>query len=254
MGNPVSEKRKKSMQLKIDLSEDEYNMSAQKEKLYIKVNKDQNIRKPKQLNEIGKKFSLFCQRKGINTKKDQHELNCEPKTLELSLFSNVANQNQVDTPINWLGLDNSIIKPEGVYNTEDLRCSNLTSEGENPTEKHAPLTCPKIKPSQNYFSVDKPTLYSPQNLSTLIFNPHKKTNSRMAMTLNFLRDRLGDDRFDKIKDFYDSKGSDRSFVFNMLKPTEKEFMKIIEYTFNEQSPSTQDSGSVNLDIAGLRYK
>ena len=255
--NSVTEKNKKSRKLKIDLSEDEFNYSAQKERFYLQVNKEQNMRRGKNGNSISDKFALFCMKRHAEDTSDVSGSNNESRGLELSIYSNLADQHNTDTPVYWMPLNDSLLKQEGPINSHGINNSEIILKTEPVSDKQGPLTCPKSKLSNNYFSVEKvpKQQHQPQqNLTSAVFNPQKKTNTRLLMTLNFLKDKLGDERFELIRTHYASRTSDRSFVSDLLKPAEKDMMTIIDYAFNEQSPSTQDSGSMDLEVTGLSYK
>lgn len=250
----ANDKSKKNRQLKIDLSEDEFNFSAQKERFYVHVNKEQNLRKGKNSNDMGERFGLFCMKRQLEDRSDESGSNNESRGLEVSIYSNLADQYQLDTPIYWMPLNDSLLKNDASTNLHGINNSEIITKTESASDKQGPLTCPKSKLSTNYFSVEKQLKPAQQNLSHMIFNPQKKSNTRLVMTLNFLKTKLGEERFLIIRNHYLKKTSDRSFVTDMLKSNEKELMTIIDYAFNEQSPSTQDSGSLDLEITGLSYK
>lgn len=237
------------------MSEDELNYSSQKERFYVQVNKEQNLRKIKNNNnDKSEKFALFCLKRQIEDRSNLSGSNNESRGLELSIYSNLADQYQLDTPMYWMPLNDSLLKPNAPSNLQGINNSEIMTKTESLTDKQGPLTCPKSKPANNYFAVEKVPKPTSQNLSNLLFNPRRKTNTRLAMTLSFLKDRLGVERFEMIRNHFLTKSSDRSFLMNLLKSDEKEFITIIDYAFNEQSPSTQDSGSMDLDATGLSYK
>ena len=249
----AAEKPKKSKELKIDLSEDEYNISAQNEKLCIKLNKEQNLRQSKMSKKFPEPFAPLYKIESKSEKFGHSYSNSDSHALHFSVYSNLANTEQLNTPLNCNPLDGSMMEDLATHINKESN-SMIIRKTDTNTDKPPPLTCPNDKPSHNYFLVEKPILYSPQNLSTLIFNPQKKTNARVAMTLNFLRDKLGSDRFNKIQARFNAKGLDRDYIAELLKPSEKDFIKIIEYAFNEQSPSTRGSESFEVNSPELQYK
>ena len=249
------EKPRKSKRLKIDLSEDEHNFTAQKQKLYIKLNKGQDLRRGRlDKDSIKQDFpSLFKLEPKSEHLTNPHS-NSDAHSLRISIYSNLTSPTKLNTPGYWSQLADSIINSDRTDVIQKERESFTLSKQITIINKQAPLTCPTDKPVKNYFSIDKPIVFSPQNLSTLIFNPQKKTNTRMAMTLNFIREKLGQDRFEIIKNSCRIKGLDKEHILSLLKPSEKDIFKLIEYVFKEQSPSTQDSGSLDVDVNGLKYK
>lgn len=182
--------------------------------------------------------------------------NNESRGLELSIYSNLADQYQCETPAYWMPLNDSLLKQEAPTKPQAINNSEIITKTEPLADKQGPLTCPKSKLTVNYFSVEKaPKLPAPAQTTThVLFNPHKKTNTRLAMTLSFLHSKLGPERFEAVRAHYASKSADRSHISNLLHPSEKELMTIIDYAFAEQSPSTQDSGSLDLECAALSYK
>lgn len=211
------------------------------------------------------KFTLFSQKKIDSSINDDSNSISDSSGQKYSIYSYLSeSKSDLDTPLAnnrnsslmWNDETNfcaSPVKKNTEYSDKDESFLDFGKKGAKPNEKQAPLTCSKTKPNKNYFEVDKQPLYSPQNLSNLIFNPNKKSNTRLTMTLNFLKDKLGLDRFEKINEDYKSRGYNKEYIASLLKPSETEFIKIIEYVFNEQSPSTQDSGSLDLDMANMRF-
>lgn len=252
--------------MKIDVSDDESCDLTQKDKLYEKVDKKQNKRMTKVSKSFKEtKYTVFSQ------KKLNHKDNLDNNSIsdsadnQMSIYSlmDKNSKSNFETPVsktknkNRFSLNgnfnfkhslsknsiNTLSAEDGVYDFGKKK-SNV---------KNPPLTCTKNKLKNNHFQVGKPSLYSPQSLSTFIFNPKRKTSMRLVMTLNFLKDKLGNEKFLRIKRICRERGFKRTEIIDLLDYKEKDFIKLIEYAFNEKSPSTQDSGSLNFDIYNMNF-
>lgn len=108
------------------------------------------------------------------------------------------------------------------------------------TQMPQPLT--HTKKRHYFFEAEIPKFRSPQNksVSSIIFDPENKLFSRVILTTKFLREKLGPELFDELKTLY-SQPSPNLQVIEKLLGEHASYRKLLEYVFNNHTPSTQYS-------------
>lgn len=108
------------------------------------------------------------------------------------------------------------------------------------TQAPQPLT--HTKKHLSYFDAEVPKFRSPQNhsVSSIIFDPENKCFSRVMMTTKFLKEKLGRELFDELKALYSQSPPDLQAIDKLL-GSHGSYRKLLEYVFNNHTPSTQYS-------------
>lgn len=95
---------------------------------------------------------------------------------------------------------------------------------------------PKIKFFVNQFSAKKNTV------SSLIFNPDKSSTKRQIMTSNFLREKLGVEKFEMLRKVYLGQHQSFTEIESFLSESQRCLIKLFPIAFDFSTPTTQESG------------
>ena len=248
--------------LKLDLSEDEdiYNPNrttyASKQKRYRLKAKDGGD------SFAETKFTLFSQKKPDSNGLDDPSSFTNSNEQEYSIYSYYSeSRSDISGPITVNQTPNSKWNPQKDFCISPKKktlpvCTDESSpaflrKNSSPVKNQAPLTCSKTKNNKEFFGA-KQTLYSPQNLSNFLFDPAKKNSARISLTLNFLKDKIGAEKIEQIQADYKKRGFNKEFVTSLLEESEMDYLRVIEYLFNEKSPITVSMGSLDFDSGNLK--
>ena len=214
----------------------------------VKVKKKGVSQKKFNMHNYSKSISYFGNIDNNNKKEDNIIFDDKHKSLKLRIPEKNSKKSDLSSQLsNKLFSDTN--KNNSLNNDSNFNFSNTEKNIKN----NPPLTLTKKK--NNHFDCKITLPYSPQNqnLSSKIFDPRKISHSRMMMTTNFLIDKLGKEKYEKIKNVYLSQNYTKEKIMGFLKKEEQGFFKLLEYTFKNKTPSTQYSSKITDLMKNFKF-
>lgn len=143
---------------------------------------------------------------------------------------------------NYLKLNKSVKKPIPKRCSSEIMKTVVERLKVNNTKPT--LIIPKSRNNSNFFP-DLAKIESNKSknstISSLIFNPLKKTNKRQIMTINFLKEKLGLEKFNKVQNLYQLKNRNLFEIESILTKSQKCLTKLFPMAFDFMTPTTQES-------------
>lgn len=213
-------------------------------------------KKKKKKGGLQKKFNLHGYSKSISyfkngkVREKEEGIIFEDKHKSLKLRIPEKNSKKSDLSSQ---LSNKIFSSTNKNNCLNNDSNFNFSNNRKNIKNNPPLTLTKKK--NNHFDCQISLPYSPQNqnLSSKIFDPKKISHSRMMMTRNFLIEKLGKEKYEKIKNVYISQNCTKEKILAFLKEEEKGYYKLLEYTFKNKTPSTQYSSKISDLMKNFKF-
>lgn len=98
----------------------------------------------------------------------------------------------------------------------------------------------KLVPPQSATKKETPPSQNSQ-ISSIIFDPEKATNKRQAMTVNFLKEKLGSEKFEIVRKMYVEKHCCLKDIEDLLTSSQRCLVKLFPVAFDFSTPTTQES-------------
>ncbi len=131
---------------------------------------------------------------------------------------------------------------------DELLKSRFGNTKERSEKIKSTLTGSKTKPTSFVKDQVLPLkVQTPQNLSSVLFDPKQMSFKRQTMTVNFLKEKLGED-FEDLKALYIKNEGNLSEVEKKVSPDKISFIRLFPIAFGFATPTTQ--GSLNFSSRG----
>lgn len=98
----------------------------------------------------------------------------------------------------------------------------------------------RLAPPQSATKKETPPSQSSQ-ISSIIFDPEKATNKRQLMTVSFLKEKLGSEKFETVRKMYIERQCSLKEIEDLLTNSQRCLVKLFPVAFDFSTPTTQES-------------